>query len=182
MRRLTDTGRDSIRTSVAAALHAQGLLAGDAVHMKAALEIARKSPRVLVRADVEAGYGALLLAESAQGPGIAALDNARNLYHSVGAIGETQRVDRLLRSFGIRRRAFSTSGKRPSEGWEALTEIEKRVARLIADGYTNRGVAAELVLSPNTIGTHVRSIFGKLRVNSRVQNDSRRLGETVSLR
>lgn len=31
------------------------------------------------------------------------------------------------------------------------------------------GVAAELVLSPNTVGTDVRSIFGKLRVNSRVQ-------------
>ncbi len=98
MRRLTDTGRDSIRTSVAAALHAQGLLAGDAVHMKAALEIARKSPRVLVRADVEAGYGALLLAESAQGPGIAALDNARNL---ITASARSERRNGWTVSFGL---------------------------------------------------------------------------------
>ena len=76
---------------------------------------------------------------------------------------------RLLESAGIRRRRWRTATVRPVEGWAALTETEKRVARLIAEGHTNRSAAAELVLSPNTVATHLRSIFGKLNVTSRSQ-------------
>ncbi len=40
---------------------------------------------------------------------------------------------------------------------------------MVLDGHANRSAAAELVLSPNTVATHLRSIFGKLQVTSRVQ-------------
>jgi DNA-binding CsgD family transcriptional regulator len=58
---------------------------------------------------------------------------------------------------------------RPRIGWAALTEAELRVARLVAEGHTNRSVAATLFVSPNTVSTHLRSAFAKLEVNSRVQ-------------
>ena len=54
-------------------------------------------------------------------------------------------------------------------GWKSLTETETKVARLIAEGHTNRSAAAELFVSVNTISTHLRSVFSKLDVNSRVQ-------------
>jgi DNA-binding NarL/FixJ family response regulator len=54
-------------------------------------------------------------------------------------------------------------------GWDSLTRAERRVAKLIADGYTNRSIAIELVVSESTVATHLRSIFGKLGVASRVQ-------------
>jgi DNA-binding CsgD family transcriptional regulator len=57
----------------------------------------------------------------------------------------------------------------PSAGWESLTGAERKVAELVSTGYTNRAAASELGLSPNTVGTHVRSIFSKLQVQSRVQ-------------
>jgi DNA-binding NarL/FixJ family response regulator len=47
--------------------------------------------------------------------------------------------------------------------------MERRVALLVADGHTNRSAAEELVLSPSTISTHLRAVFGKLGVHSRVQ-------------
>jgi DNA-binding NarL/FixJ family response regulator len=47
--------------------------------------------------------------------------------------------------------------------------MERRVALLIAEGHTNRSAAEELVLSPSTISTHLRAVFTKLDVHSRVQ-------------
>jgi DNA-binding NarL/FixJ family response regulator len=59
--------------------------------------------------------------------------------------------------------------QRSLEGWAALTRAEQRVAYLIASGYSNRTVATKLVVSPSTVATHARAIFGKLGVTSRVQ-------------
>jgi DNA-binding CsgD family transcriptional regulator len=58
---------------------------------------------------------------------------------------------------------------RAVEGWESLTAMERRVALIIGEGQTNREAAARLELSPNTIASHLRSVFGKLAINSRVQ-------------
>ncbi|MGM1058281.1 LuxR C-terminal-related transcriptional regulator [Saccharothrix sp. Mg75] len=55
------------------------------------------------------------------------------------------------------------------EQWASLTETEVRVARLVARGLTNKAIASRLTLSPNTIGTHVRNAFTKLRVTNRVE-------------
>jgi DNA-binding CsgD family transcriptional regulator len=49
-----------------------------------------------------------------------------------------------------------------------LTHSEERVARLVAHGYTNREIAARLFLSHHTVDTHVRHIYQKLQVRSRV--------------
>jgi DNA-binding NarL/FixJ family response regulator len=48
-----------------------------------------------------------------------------------------------------------------------LTQRELQVLRLVAQGATNRSIAAELVLSDRTIDRHVSNIFAKLRVSSR---------------
>jgi DNA-binding CsgD family transcriptional regulator len=68
---------------------------------------------------------------------------------------------------GVERRIVSQS--RDKSGWNSLTEAEVKVATLIADGATNREVAARLHLSPNTVKAHVRNAFAKLGVNSRSQ-------------
>jgi response regulator RpfG family c-di-GMP phosphodiesterase/DNA-binding CsgD family transcriptional regulator len=48
-----------------------------------------------------------------------------------------------------------------------LTEREVEVLRLIARGRSNREVAAELVVSPRTVGTHVEHIYAKAGVSTR---------------
>jgi DNA-binding CsgD family transcriptional regulator len=54
-------------------------------------------------------------------------------------------------------------------GWDSLTAAELRIARLVAEGLTNREIAARLTLSPHTIDYHLKHVFSKLRAHSRVQ-------------
>ena len=54
-------------------------------------------------------------------------------------------------------------------GWASLTAAELRIARLVAEGLTNREIAARLTLSPHTIDYHLKHAFSKLGVRSRVQ-------------
>jgi DNA-binding CsgD family transcriptional regulator len=58
---------------------------------------------------------------------------------------------------------------RPALGWESLTGTERSIADLVAEGRTNREIAASLFLSPHTVGYHLRHIFGKLGIDSRVE-------------
>jgi DNA-binding CsgD family transcriptional regulator len=58
---------------------------------------------------------------------------------------------------------------RPSCGWESLTETERIIAELVSEGRTNRETATSTFLSPHTVGYHLRHIFHKLGVESRVE-------------
>jgi DNA-binding CsgD family transcriptional regulator len=65
-------------------------------------------------------------------------------------------------------RTRNSSG-RAALGWGSLTQSERGVADLIADGLTNRQVGARLFLSPYTVDAHLRHIFNKLDIGSRVE-------------
>jgi LuxR family maltose regulon positive regulatory protein len=52
---------------------------------------------------------------------------------------------------------------------EPLSEQERRILRLLSAGFSNPEIAEELVISVNTVKTHVKNIYGKLGVNSREQ-------------
>jgi transcriptional regulator of acetoin/glycerol metabolism/DNA-binding CsgD family transcriptional regulator len=54
-------------------------------------------------------------------------------------------------------------------GWSSLTRTEQAVAGLVVEGMTNAEAAARLVLSPHTIDYHLRQVFRKLDVHSRVE-------------
>ncbi|SHE94209.1 helix-turn-helix transcriptional regulator [Streptoalloteichus hindustanus] len=54
-------------------------------------------------------------------------------------------------------------------GWDGLNDTERRIASLVGQGLTNRQVAARVFLSPHTVNYHLRQIFRKLEVRSRVE-------------
>jgi non-specific serine/threonine protein kinase len=57
----------------------------------------------------------------------------------------------------------------PASPWEQLTARERQVAALVAQGLTNREIAARLVVSKRTVDAHVEHILAKLGFSSRVQ-------------
>jgi len=67
------------------------------------------------------------------------------------------------------------------EPWRPLTAREFEVARLIADGATNREIAARLVIAPKTASAHVEHILAKLGVSRRAEVATwvSRLGDTA---
>ncbi len=72
-----------------------------------------------------------------------------------------------MRELGVRRRLITAEPD--TNGWAALTAAELAVARLAAEGLTNREVADRLFVSPHTVNSHLRHVFAKLGINSRVE-------------
>lgn len=96
-----------------------------------------------------------------------AFGRALEVYVQVGAAWDAGRVRGRLRALGVRRRL--PASVRPERGWGALTDSEVVVTRLVAQGLTNREVAERLFVSQHTVSGHLRHVFAKLDVNSRVE-------------
>lgn len=60
-------------------------------------------------------------------------------------------------------------GGRPPRGEHELTGAEERVARLVASGLSNKGVAAELFVTVSTVEATLTRIYRKLGLTSRMQ-------------
>ena len=95
------------------------------------------------------------------------LRQAYELYERLGATDGTARVRARLRAMGTRLRHWSHAD-RPTSGWGSLTDTERQVADLVAQGLSNREVASRLFLSSHTVAFHLRHVFWKLGVSSRV--------------
>ncbi|MFC6524815.1 helix-turn-helix domain-containing protein [Nonomuraea rubra] len=65
------------------------------------------------------------------------------------------------------RGAGESSPSRNPDAWDRLTPHELSIARLAAEGLTNREIGQRLYLSHRTVGTHLHRIFPKLGVSSR---------------
>jgi DNA-binding CsgD family transcriptional regulator len=99
--------------------------------------------------------------------GSGALDRALILCTDAGATWDASRLRARMRGHGVRRRLPGAS--RPPTGWGSLTTSELTVAQLVGQGLSNRDAAARLFVSPHTVSSHLRHVFTKLGVNSRVE-------------
>jgi DNA-binding CsgD family transcriptional regulator len=91
------------------------------------------------------------------------LRQALGSFEALGAELWAERARRELRATG------GTARRRTPLTLNDLTAQEHRVARLVAEGATNREAAAALFVSPKTIETHLHSVYRKLGVRSRVE-------------
>jgi DNA-binding CsgD family transcriptional regulator len=155
-----------VPTIAGVAAHCRGLLGDSRPDLEQAAEMLLSCPRPLAAAAALEDLGGARLAENDRSGAANAFDRALRVCIEAGAVRDAARVRKQLRDLGIRRRIQSLD--RPKVGWESLTEAELNVARLAAAGYTNRGIADRLFVSPHTVNTHLRHVFDKLDVRSRV--------------
>jgi len=94
---------------------------------------------------------------------------AAAIFDRCGAPARRAAAERELRRLGHRRPHRRTRPGDGDAGVAALTERELQVARMIVDRRTNAEIAAALFLSPKTVESHVRNLFHKLSVSSRVE-------------
>ncbi|MFD9903530.1 AAA family ATPase [Streptomyces sp. NPDC059063] len=158
----------SVPTAQGTAAHTAALVNADTPLLERSVQILLTGPRPLHLAAASADLGRALLSTGAAAA-IPALTRAYETYARAGAGFEAERVRTDLDRAVTRSKRRTAARPRPAQGWEALTASERKVARLIADGHTNRSAAAALVVSPHTINTHLASVFRKLSVTSRVQ-------------
>jgi DNA-binding CsgD family transcriptional regulator len=151
------------------ALQTRGLVENDRRLLAESVAVLRDGPRPLLLASALADHGAVLLANGERTEAAAELDAARRIYDRAGAVVPSELAERALVDAGVRSTRPVKRGTRPQFGWDALTDMELKVAELVGAGHTNRTAAAELGISVNTVGTHLRVVFAKLDVRSRVQ-------------
>jgi DNA-binding CsgD family transcriptional regulator len=151
---------------------ALALAAGDP---RSAAELALAAARAAdgAGAPVEAAIartlaGRALAAAGEKDRAAAELDAAAAAFESCGAIGRRDAAERELGRLGRRPHRRTRRGRADGVGLESLTERELEVARLVVDRRTNSQIAQELFLSPKTVETHIRHLFQKLEVSSRV--------------
>ncbi|MGB8875955.1 MAG: AAA family ATPase, partial [Solirubrobacteraceae bacterium] len=150
----------------AIAAHASGLLNPDGNKLSEAVSLFERTHRPLALAAALEDLGMAQQREETADSGIDVLTEALALCVRVGATTDAARLRGRLRALGVRRRV--AAAEKPATGWEAMTKSELAVAQLVADGLTNREVAERLYISPHTVNTHLRHVFAKLGIKSRV--------------
>jgi DNA-binding CsgD family transcriptional regulator len=146
------------------ALQTRGVVEGDVDLLASAVRRLEQSPRPELRARARLDLGRALLRAGDRPAAVAPLQQAYALFEGMGATLPARTAADAARSAGAPVRTRTPSGP-----WPALTPAELRVAELISAGLTNDAAARRLGISANTVATHLRAVFAKLDVNSRVQ-------------
>jgi DNA-binding CsgD family transcriptional regulator len=107
-------------------------------------------------------YGEWLRREGRRVDAREQLREAHDAFATIGAEGFAERARHELRATGEKVR------KRRDDTRDELTPRELHIARLARDGRTNPEIGAELFISPRTVEWHLRKVFAKLGITSRM--------------
>jgi DNA-binding CsgD family transcriptional regulator len=133
---------------------------------ESALLVTERQRMPYERALVEMSYGEILRRLRQRRSASAQLNAARGRLESLGARPALERCERELQACGLR------PAKRKDPDPRKLTPQELAVSRLAAGGMTNRGIAAEMMVSVRTVEYHLGNVYSKLGLRSRAQLES----------
>jgi DNA-binding CsgD family transcriptional regulator len=148
------------------ALRAQGLVSPDRERVELlheSVEVLERSRSPIELARARADYGAALRRQGQRRDAREQLEQALDLAHRCGARGIANQARGELVILGARPRRDAISGR------DALTASELRVARLAAEGMTNREVAQALFITSKTASAHLSRVYRKLEITRRDQ-------------
>ena len=139
--------------------------------LRAAVAIRRDFPAtgvLLFSQYIETRYVARLLESGAGGVGYLLKDRVGNVADFVSAL---ERV--AAGGTALDPEVISQLLRKPDPGLASLTPREREVLGLMAEGRSNSGIAAKLVLSEGAVEKHIASVFGKLSLEPEAANNRR---------
>jgi DNA-binding CsgD family transcriptional regulator len=128
-----------------------------------ALELHARETPPYERARTQLAYGERLRRERRKTEARVQLRCALETFEGVGATLWAQRARGELNATG------ESARKRDASTIDDLTPQELRIAQLVAGGASNRDAAAQLFVSPKTVEYHLRKVFLKLGLSSRIE-------------
>ncbi|MFF2428591.1 helix-turn-helix transcriptional regulator [Streptomyces mirabilis] len=163
------TAQDESRQIIGAVrTHVDGLLHRDPRALASAITGYRSTGRPLALAAACEDLGELMAASADTTPAIPYFEEAGRLASASGAGRDQERIRRRLRRLGVRTVPVRNHTAGP-QGLGSLTESERKLIPLVVEGLTNRAIADRLYVSVHTVNTHMKHIFTKLGINSRVE-------------
>lgn len=163
------TAKDESRQIIGAVrAHVDGLLERDRRALLSAITGYRSTGRPLALAAACEDLGELMAASADTTPAIPYFEEAGQLASAAGAGRDQERIRRRLRRLGVRTAPVRHHMASP-QGLGSLTETEQKLIPLVVQGLTNRVIADRLYVSVHTVNTHMKHIFTKLGINSRVE-------------
>lgn len=163
------TTQDESRQIIGAVrAHVDGLLHRDPRALGSAITGYRSTGRPLALAAACEDLGELMAASADTTPAIPYFEEAGQLAAASGAGRDQERIRRRLRRLGVRTAPVRNHTAGP-QGLGNLTESERKLIPLVVEGLTNRAIADQLYVSVHTVNTHMKHIFTKLGINSRVE-------------
>jgi DNA-binding CsgD family transcriptional regulator len=150
------------------AAFAAAILDGDAGGLLKVADSYAAAGRPLLEAQAREHAAAALAAAGQEQEARLQLGAAQDRYARLHAPWDASRADARLRAHGIRRGVHGER-KRPKAGWAALTDTERAVATLLAEGLSNPDIAGRMFISRRTVQFHVSNILAKLGLSSRVE-------------
>jgi DNA-binding CsgD family transcriptional regulator len=148
------------------ALYCRGLLDHDGPRLLAAAERYDDASRPLLKAKALEAAAGEFVGTGDRGQARAAFTQAVEVYNALGAAADVARLQATFRAHGIRRGPHAKH-RQARSGWDSLTPTETKIAAFVEEGLSNPEIAARLLLSRRTVGTHVSHILKKLDVHSR---------------
>jgi DNA-binding NarL/FixJ family response regulator len=150
--------------------------------LRAALQIGERAPDVgvlVLSQYVESGYAVRLLEGGSAGRGYLLKDRVSDLDQFAEAIRRVAEGGSVVDPEVV---AALVGRQREAGPLEELTEREREILALMAEGRSNTGIGERLVLSQRTVESHVRAIFRKLALDETPDDHRRVLAVLAHLR
>ncbi|MEU5939991.1 LuxR C-terminal-related transcriptional regulator [Micromonospora sp. NPDC047548] len=151
-------------SSDAIALRCRALVEGDEAHFRNGVRL-HGDAQSYEQARTQLAYGERLRRARRRADARAQLRGALEIFDRLGAKLWAERARVELRATGD----VPAAPRRAHDPLSVLTPQERQVVRLAAGGASNRDIAAQLYVSPRTVGYHLYKAFPKLGITSRAQ-------------
>ena len=152
----------------AMAMWCRALVDRDAGRLRQAIADPVTASRPLDRAHALEDVGDIHVEQGSSAEAVAAYQEALAIAEELDLAPQAARLGSKLRDLGTRA-GIRGRRARPKFGWDSITPSEQAVIDLVAKGLTNPQISKQLFVSRHTVDSHLKHVYAKLGMSSRVE-------------